>query len=208
MPEIIPNLHPLLVNFPIALISVSAFFYVAAIAMRGKICAPHCTILAHTTLWLGALAALPAAFFGWQAFNSVNHDEAGHAAMLIHRTWALATLAVLALLAGWDAWRSKVDTVPAWWFAGAVIVAWGMVAATAWHGGELVFRHGLGVMALPQIAGDSDHEHHHVHEHNGSPDSGHDHLHNEIHYASQERRLVWISKRTGNKFTGARRPMR
>ena len=27
MPEIIPNLHPLLVHFPIALISVSAFFH-------------------------------------------------------------------------------------------------------------------------------------------------------------------------------------
>ncbi|CAG0979079.1 hypothetical protein MTYP_01655 [Methylophilaceae bacterium] len=150
MPEIIPDLHPLLVHFPIALISVSAFIHAAAIVMRGKhACAVHCAILAHTTLWLGALAALPAAFFGWLAFNSVNHDEASHAAMLVHRNWALATVAALALLAGWDAWRSKVDTVPARWFTGAVIVAWGMVAATAWHGGELVYRHGLGVMSLP-----------------------------------------------------------
>lgn len=150
MLEIVPNLHPLLVHFPIALISVSAFFHVAAILMRDKhSCATHCAILAHTTLWLGALAALPTAFFGWQAFNSVNHDEAGHAAMLIHRAWALGTVTVLAVLAGWDAWRSKVDAVPAWWFAGAVVGAWSMVAVTAWYGGELVYRHGLGVMSLP-----------------------------------------------------------
>ncbi len=63
MPEIIPNLHPLLVHFPIALISVSAFFHVVAIAMQSKpVCTRYCAVLAHSTLWLGALAALPTAF--------------------------------------------------------------------------------------------------------------------------------------------------
>ncbi|MDZ4140542.1 MAG: DUF2231 domain-containing protein [Methylotenera sp.] len=160
MPEIIPNLHPLLVHFPIALISVSAFFYVAAIVAQGKpACARHCAVLAHTTLWLGALAALPTVFFGWQAFNSVNHDDAGHAAMLVHRAWALGTLAVLVVLASWDIWRSKVDSAPVWWFTVAVIGAWGMVATTAWHGGELVYRHGLGVMSLPAAESGQPHEH-------------------------------------------------
>lgn len=164
MPEIIPNLHPLFVHFPIALVSLSALFHVAAVAIRDKPCATHCAVLAHTTLWLGALAALPTVFSGWQAFNSVHHDAASHAAMLLHRAWALGTLAVLLALAGWDAWRNKVDTNPAPWFVALVIGAWGLVATTAWHGGELVYRHGLGVMSLPAAEGDHGHGQGHTHE--------------------------------------------
>lgn len=179
MPEIIPNLHPVLVHVPIALISVATFFQLAAIVMRGRSGATQCTVLAHTTLWLGVLAALPTAFFGWQAFNSVNHDATGHAAMLVHRVWALGAVVVLVMLTAWDVWHSKVDAIPRAWFAGAVIGAWGMVAVTAWHGGELVYRHGVGVMALTQAADDGGHEHHPIHAQDESPDPGHDHHHDE-----------------------------
>lgn len=162
MIEIIPNWHPLLVHFPIALISVSAFFHLAARLLHNQPrCASHCSVLAHATLWLGALAAFPTVFFGWLAFNTVNHDEAGHAAMLLHRSWALATLLTLTFLAGWDAWRHKVDAVPTWPITGAVILAWGLVASTAWHGAELVYRHGLGVIAVPAHVESGGHEHRH-----------------------------------------------
>lgn len=169
MIEVIPNLHPLMVHFPIALISVSAFFHLSARVLRYRPrYASHCAVLAHTTLWLGALAALPAVILGWLAFNTVNHDEAGHAAMLLHRAWALATWLVLSMLAAWDAWHHKVDATPARWLVGAVIAAWVLVAATAWHGGELVYRHGLGVIAASSQADSDTHPHHHE-------DAGHTH---------------------------------
>lgn len=160
MPEIIPNLHPLMVHFPIALVTVSAFFHVVAIATSGKHFSRNFVILAHTLLWLSALSALPAVFLGWQAYNSVTHDDASHAAMLIHRNWALGTSVVLIILASLDVWRNKIDSAPAWWFVVAVIGALSMVAITAWHGGELVYRHGLGVMSLPVQQGAIGHGHH------------------------------------------------
>lgn len=159
MPEIIPNLHPLMVHFPIALVTVSAVFHVAAATARGKPLSRNFAILAHTLLWISALSVLPAAFFGWQAYNSVTHDDASHAAMLIHRNWALGTSIVLIILASWDALRNKIDSSPVWWFVVTVIGALSMVVITAWHGGELVYRHGLGVMSLP--VPEDGHGHHH-----------------------------------------------
>lgn len=111
MPEIIPNLHPLFVHFPIVLISVSALFHIAAVATQGKSCASYCAILAHATLWLGALAALP----------------------------------------------------------------------TAWYGGELVYRHGLGVLSLP-VAGSGQM---HVHKH-GSMMEGGEHVHDNVMHSEDD----------------------
>lgn len=171
--EIIPNLHPLVVHFPIVLISLSAFFHLLATFTTRKSCAVHCRVLAHTTLWLSALSALPAVFFGWQAFNSVSHDEAGHLAMLIHRSWALGSLAILTGLAGWDFWKNKVDQPTNGWFSLLVAAAWVVVSITAWHGGELVYRHGLGVISLPAEEADHDHVHSHAHD---STDEDSDHV--------------------------------
>lgn len=168
MIEVIPNWHPLFVHFPIALISLSAFFHLAAILLRNQPrFASHCAVLAHATLWIAALAAIPAVLFGWLAFNAVNHDEAGHAAMLLHRTWALATLTVLIVLAVLDAWHHKADALPTWPFAVAVVLASALVASTAWHGAELVYRHGLGVMSLPKPEGAS-----HTNKHGDMPVQG------------------------------------
>ncbi len=44
-----------------------------------------------------------------------------------------------------------------------LILSTGLLALTAWKGGELVYRYGLGVMSLPQVAqGAEGHDHEHA----------------------------------------------
>jgi cobalt-zinc-cadmium efflux system outer membrane protein len=58
LPEIAPNIHPIRVYFPIALISVSAFFHRASIVIRSKPpLAALCAVPGPAMLWRGALAA-------------------------------------------------------------------------------------------------------------------------------------------------------
>lgn len=149
MMAIIPNVHPLAVHFPIALSAVALFFQLGARLFSPRPWAQQWAVVGHWLLWLAALSGLVAAFFGWQAFNSVEHDEAGHLAMLAHRAWALPSVAALLLLAGWDVWRQSAERVDSWWFVVLLAAVVAAIGATAWHGAELVYRHGLGVIQPP-----------------------------------------------------------
>lgn len=140
MIEIIPNYHPFFVHFPIAYATAALFFFAAGILFGEKSWAAQCLVFARWMLWAATIFAGIAAVFGWFAYNSVDHDEAGHQAMTLHRNWALATQGVLTLLA-------------AIWIPDPLLVAWLLVISTAWHGSEVVYRHGLGVMSLPEAEG-------------------------------------------------------
>jgi uncharacterized membrane protein len=163
MPVILPNWHPLLVHFPIALIAVAALFALGTKLAGGRPLAAQWVAVGHWTLWFGAMAALLAAATGWFAFNNVNHDEAGHAAMLLHRAWALPTVVGIGFLAIWAALRAR--SMASWLFVALLWSACAAVAVTSWLGGELVYRHGLGVMALPQADTGTAHDHAHSSHH-------------------------------------------
>ena len=61
-------------------------------------------------------------------------------------------------------------------FIVAMVISGTVLMSTAWHGGELVYRYGLGVMSLPKAEGDGhDHSHGGGHDHGGSrADNHHD----------------------------------
>ena len=171
MIEIIPNWHPVFVHFPIAFTTASVFFFVVAKLLKGRTLAAQCLNAARWMLQAAAIFACIAVVFGWLAFNSVEHDEAGHLAMALHRNWALGALGALILLAVWDLSSRRAAKPPTGGFLILLIGGWLLVVSTAWHGGELVYRHGLGVMALPDMHDEQDaathgaggHEHTHTH---------------------------------------------
>lgn len=152
MIDIVPNWHPIVLHYTVALLSLTVLAYLAARLLPTARLRTEAAVFARWSLWLGTVFALATVATGWLAFNSVAHDDASHAAMLVHRNWALATLFAFGLLAVWSLWRRREER-PGAAFLIALLVAGGLLTTTAWRGGELVFRYGLGVMALPQTAG-------------------------------------------------------
>lgn len=78
--------------------------------------------------------------------------------MTNHRNWAFVTLAVF-LVVGFVIWQKREENLSVL-TVGALVVATGLLVATAYRGGDLVYKYGLGVQSLPAVSGDGhDHEH-------------------------------------------------
>ena len=153
MIEIIPNLHPLVVHFTVALLNVSAGLFVLAWIWKECRWRDQWVNVAHWNLWLGAGFAIVTVIAGWFAFNSVAHDPPSHAAMTDHRNWAFTTLTVVLSLSLWSWWRYQAGPGPNRTFLVVTLIMVGLLASTGWRGGELVYRYGLGVMSLPKSEG-------------------------------------------------------
>ncbi len=186
MAAIIPNWHPIFVNFTVALFVVSALLYIVALLVPKASWQGGCLAAARWNLLLGAGFALITVGTGLQAYYSVAHDSPSHAAMTDHRNWAFVTAAVLVALGLWQWVRRHRDASPNALLAVILVLAGGLLTVTAWKGAELVFRYGLGVMALVESEGPG-HSHEHANDDHGSADvvpaeeekddshAGHDH---------------------------------
>ena len=163
MIQIIPNFHPVLVHFPIVLTMVAFALALLSTLLKPHRLAVQWAAAAHLALWLAAASAVVAVIFGWLAYNSVNHDDAGHVAMGIHRVWAISTACLLLVLALWDIKKHLLTAIFPLYFVILLGVASASIGATAWLGGEVVFRHGIGVLSLPEPE-DEGLAHNHVHE--------------------------------------------
>lgn len=179
MITIIPNWHPIFVHFTIGLLGTAVVFYFASALLkndhRWKQQWQH---MANWSLWSGCLITIGTVLAGWYAYNTVAHDEASHAAMTIHRNWALATAVVFVILGIAAIIIVKNKKTPHYLFLSVASIAGAMLIVTGFLGGEVVYRHGLGVLSLPVAeAGD----HHHNHDHNASNEHEHgtDHQHGE-----------------------------
>lgn len=163
MVEIIPNWHPVLVHFTLALLSVSVLLTVLVRFLPDSAVRADWQVVARWCLWFGTGFAALTAFTGWLASNSVEHDDISHVAMTEHRDWALATLTLFVVLSAWSLWsRWRGRDAGQLVFVALMLLGGGLLASTGWHGGELVYRHGLGVMSTPMMratAEDGGHAH-------------------------------------------------
>ena len=80
--EIIPNWHPILVHFTVALLSISGLLYLAGRALKNA----NLLLVARWNLWIGAIITIGTVLAGFYAYNTVAHDAPSHAAMTDHKT--------------------------------------------------------------------------------------------------------------------------
>lgn len=168
MIEIIPNWHPIFTHFTIGLLLTGSALFLVGYLFRRNNTGMRITTAARWNLAIGAVFAVVTIATGYQAYYSVAHDAPSHAAMTIHLKWAW-TAFVLFSIAAVLAWFDRKR------FAGAGIVlsivlvaAASTLAVTGYLGGENVYRHGIGVMRLPESSGPG-----HNHSHEGA--EAHDH---------------------------------
>lgn len=177
--EIIPNWHPIFVHFSVALLMTAALLHIAAFVVKKDALKLQLTYVARWNLWIGTTISVFTVVAGWAAFNSVNHDEVSHLAMLEHRKWAVITFVVFVVICAWSLLMAKKSAPISVLEVMVLLVASGLLASTAWHGGELVYRHGLGVMSLPK-AGDHGHDDH------GHAEQKHSHSGTDNHHENHD----------------------
>jgi uncharacterized membrane protein len=145
-----PNVHPLLVHFPIALL-------LAATAVDlGHAARPDRATLRDTATWLycaGASMAMAAYFSGLTAAGGLRVAEDVWPAVTAHFTWAERTTWFFVFFASfrmavsfiWRSTRRRTALISSM----VALVGVLLLLATADRGGRLVFRHGLGVASVP-----------------------------------------------------------
>ena len=151
--EIIPNWHPIFVHFTVALLSLSSLLYLAGLVLRR----PNLLIVARWNLWIGAGITVGTVLAGFYAYNTVAHDGPSHAAMTDHKNWALVTASIFGVLAIWSLAKHRGAKSVSSGFVVLILLASGLLAVTGYKGGEVVYRHGMGVMRMPEISGDGGH---------------------------------------------------
>ena len=178
MIEILPNFHPVLVHFTVALFSVATALFVLLALVGERLpenLRQQLSTVARWNLWFGAAASILTVLAGFHAYNTVAHDAPSHAAMTDHRNWAMGTIILFLLLAVCSIIRTRAARPFGAAFIVVLLVAQLVLLSTAWRGGELVYRYGLGVLSLPAVeVGEDGHEGGDDHGHATSADAVHD----------------------------------
>lgn len=162
MIEIIPNWHPIFVHFTVALFSTAVVFYSFDYLFKKLKFYPKLSadfeIVARWCLWTVSIIVIGTITTGLYAYYTVQHDTPSHLVMTNHRNWAIPTASAMLIVALWSAWQTYKRKAINGIFIFALLVVQVALLSTAWHGAELVFRYGVGVMSVPksEVAG-----HHH-----------------------------------------------
>ena len=136
-------LHPMIVHFPIALLTAAVGFDLVGTRWRPN----ECRIAARFTLVLGFVAAVLALLSGHVAEEAVEHSGVPKAVLELHETLAGVTTGVFAALValhvavsmGWLRERRGLAVAVG-------LVGMMLLLIASYYGGSLVYEYGAGVV--------------------------------------------------------------
>jgi len=137
-----PNLHPVIVHFPIALIIVAA-----ACDLIGILSSRRSFIQAANIISVFAgIGAIFAVLTGWLAEESVWHPEAAHEILETHELLGFVFLGVILVMVIFRlAVRERIYDRFRWIGFFMALIGSAIVGYGGYLGGEMVFAHGAGV---------------------------------------------------------------
>jgi uncharacterized membrane protein len=140
-------IHPMLVHFPIALLSAAVFFDL----MGGKWRPEECRIASLYTLVLGFAGAAVSVVSGAMAEDAAEHSGVPERAIEIHEMLGFATFWIFAGLLGlrvatWLGWIQERRAMSVLLGVAGVVV----LLAASYYGGSLVYDYGAGVTGYPR----------------------------------------------------------
>jgi len=150
IPNWAPNVHPLVIHFPIVLVMAAAVVDLVDVAFERSVWLRAAT----TTLYItGALSLIVAFLTGLQAQGTVLIPGMAYPVLAEHRQWALITMSYcivvaalrLVMLRG-DGARSRKRRLA---LLGIGLVSVVLVQQTAERGARLVYEYGTGIIGAP-----------------------------------------------------------
>lgn len=142
-------IHPMLVHFPIALLSAAVFFDL----LGGKWRPEDCRIASLYTLVLGFAGAGVSVVSGAMAEDAAEHSGVPERAIELHEVLGFATFWIFAGLLGlrvaaWLGWIREQRMVALLLGIAGVVV----MLIASYYGGSLVYDYGAGVSVHPVTA--------------------------------------------------------
>jgi uncharacterized membrane protein len=145
--ESAPNLHPMLVHFPVALLPVALLLFALAWWRKNE----GLFTATRACVYLGALGALAAAFTGWNAAGSIPHNDTIHRMMETHKYAAFTVLAGTVLAAVWCWWKPISEKTPGI-VLGVLLIAINLLLVSVGDlGARMVYQQGAGVIPAVDI---------------------------------------------------------
>ena len=140
-----PNIHPVLVHFTIALFSASVIFDILGhITKRESLKSAGWWNLCFATV-----AAIPTVITGLVAKDSLPHTDEAHSLMETHETLGLILLGTIIVLFVWRSFnRGSLPIRLTYLFLLLGVAGLGIMITGGYYGGEMVYRCGVGVAPM------------------------------------------------------------